>query len=141
VSPRPKARKKAGGLSHGGRYYRAHEERERVRKRVETYRIASSAVAFLRQDNGAHPEYSDRWKPRETIVTNSKGRREKVYRLSTREQTDFRAFLRERGWATAPHKSGHVSLELRKKRVNFLVEGLGHDPTFIERNPWGGSAK
>jgi hypothetical protein len=73
--------------SHGGRYYQAHREAERERKRMEQARYASAAYAFVRD----HPEYADHWQPKFDDVRHA-------YRLPRREERDWRSFLRLNGW-------------------------------------------
>jgi hypothetical protein len=147
-------------LSHGGRYYRRHPERELARKRAELGRLGSAVVALLNRVPRDSP-LLDRWHPQETVKTlTRKGEQfntvyhEKYYALSASEQRDFRAFLKEQRWALPSHEQSRkknkngtprhtgVSRAQAQARQRFSIEGLGYSPDEVyQRDYWGGSPR
>lgn len=121
----------ADSLSSGGQYYRSHNEAERERKRVERYRLASAAYGFVE----VHPEFSKRWHPVYDEARHG-------FRLSTKEETDWRRFLREHHWQVGEKGRGariqrHLAegqqpRALRRDqeaaRERFRSEALGRAP-------------
>ncbi len=117
--------------SAGGRYYRAHPLAEYERKRSERARLASAVYGFIQ----IHPEYAGRWHPIYNPVRHS-------YRLTAKEEADWRRFLREHNW-NVPEKGranrirgsqprGRIPRPLTAQqeaaRERFRSEGLGRAP-------------
>jgi hypothetical protein len=113
--------------SHGGRYYRAHSEAERERKRIESARVASNAKAFIDR----HSDLAGRW----PLTFDEEAHR---WRMSRASEQDFRAFLRERNWSILSHSTRRVTRTTERKRANFAVEGLGMNSEEYEQGPYGG---
>jgi hypothetical protein len=80
-------------LSRGGRYYRTHAAQERGRKESRRATYAGGVVGFLNE----HPDYSDRWHPIPVHISTTDDRVLR-YRLTAKEDRDWRAFLREHKW-------------------------------------------
>lgn len=128
---RGSSRARTENLSHGGRYYRERRGVELQRKRSERARVASAAYGFIE----THPEFTSQWHPRFDEATHA-------YRLSQREENDWRGFLREHGWAVGekgrksrigeylpPNREPRpLSSQGRAARERFHTEGLGRSP-------------
>lgn len=123
--------RRLGFRSAGGRYYRGHPEVESDRKRSERARLASAAYGFIE----IHPEYGLRWHPIYDPARHS-------YRLTAKEETDWRHFLRDHRW-NLPEKGrenrirGSLSAgrtprplnpQQQAARERFRSEGLGRAP-------------
>lgn len=125
------ARGRVDQLSSSGRYYRDNRETERERKQLERARLASAAYSFVE----VHPVFADRWHPRLDPLTH-------VYRLTTSEDSDWRAFLREHGWRVGEKgrltrlaragRQGSTARPLTRQQEaasqRFHVEALGRSP-------------
>jgi hypothetical protein len=121
----------ADRLSHGGKYYRVHRGQERRRKEIEYARFANAAYGFVER----HPEFANRWHP---VYSET----EHHWRLSRREDSDWRKFLRKNGWSVGekgrnariaeyhPPDFGVPRLSPKEEaaRRKFHLEALGQAP-------------
>jgi|SRR5580658_4167950 hypothetical protein len=98
--------------SAGGQYYRAHRLAELDRGKTRRACFASAAHSFVE----VHPEYAAQWHPIYDPVRH-------VYRLTRKEESNWRAFLREHGWEV-----GEKGREGRIARSNSPTQKVGHSP-------------
>jgi hypothetical protein len=102
-------------LSHGGRYYRAHRERELYRKVVERARWESAREAFL----AANPDLS-------------------------MTDVEFRALAKRSGWLPPEHRTfdqrAHtLARGVDERRRRFVESALGRSVTGTAwRSEYGG---
>jgi hypothetical protein len=121
-------------LSRGTRYYRAHAEQERLRKKIERDRIASSARAFVER----HPDYANRWRLTLREIESTREGTSFVrhrWAMDRASERDFRAFLREHGWATPQREAplGRPQFTvLDRQRKGFVIGALGESPEVYE---------
>lgn len=125
------ARHRSGRIRKAKTHHRADRSSEVERRKVERRRLASGAHGFLE----VRPEYSDRWHPIYDKELHT-------YRLSRREELDWRHFLREHGWQVGEKgRDGRIArsdprgrnirpltrAQLRA-RERFHTEALGRSP-------------
>jgi hypothetical protein len=117
--------------SRGGSFYHNHREAERERKQLERARLASAAYGFIE----IHPEFSQRWHP----VYDP---HQHTYRLTSRQEADWRRFLREHNWQVGEKgREGRILRHAAKgqrprplrrdqeaARERFRSEALGRAP-------------
>jgi hypothetical protein len=113
-------------LSHGTRYYRAHPEEEKARKRAERARLASAAMAYTERRADLLTAREQRWKLKLRKLPTGRHR----WAMDQASEHNFRAFLRENNWAVPSRRARPTfgQFELLKRRKNFVIEALGYSP-------------